>query len=88
MQVMQRGTAVAPVLDRIRLERERPVIALDRFGLPAKLDQHVTAVAMGVDEIRIAGDGGVEARQCFGRLSETRERHSEQVMDARPLWDR
>ena len=74
------GAEIAPVRQRPRLDRDRPLVTLDRLLHATKLRQDIAPVFMSTGVTAIVCDGAVEARECLLRLAELGQRTTEQHM--------
>ena len=52
--------------------------------MPAKLGEYIAAIAVRLNKLGRAGDGGIEARQCLLPPAEPRQCHAHKVVRTRP----
>ena len=79
-QVPQGRTTVAPVLKRIRRQRQSLIVASDRLDRTAELGEDIGAVAMSVGERGFTGDRGIEARERLSRASQPAQRETDEIV--------
>ncbi|MGB7177114.1 MAG: hypothetical protein WBD33_09715 [Xanthobacteraceae bacterium] len=66
----ERRRAIEAVLDQIRGQRQRPIVAFDRLDIAPERAQYIGAVAMRLGQIGCDRNSAIETRQRFLVLPE------------------
>ena len=80
---LKQRAAVEPVGRRGRVERQRPVEALQRLVGKAGIEQDIGAVAVRVGEVGVDGDGAVETLDRLQPVALAVQRLAEQIVHTR-----